>query len=295
MIAILFALSLFLGGTSWDLVVSSQIFELRFLRSMAALLCGGTLAVCGVLFQTLLRNPLAEPYTLGISSGASFFSVLFLGLSPYPSTLAALAGGLLTVLLIYVLAKREGNFPHRIILGGVMMNFLFSSLTLLWLLLSGETRIQTALFWMMGNLSLVNASQLIGLLLASLVGIALLYRCSLDLNLMSLGESVALSLGVRTQKQQLLWYLILTLLVASSIAVVGPIGFVGLLVPHWVRHFWGNYHERLIPAAFIVGAGFLLLSDVLSRTVFYPREVPIGIVTSLLGAPYFLFLLKKNI
>jgi iron complex transport system permease protein len=281
--------------------VDAQIFFLaRLPRSLAAAIVGGTLAAAGVVFQGLLRNPLATPYTLGISAGASFgamAAITFGTLLPIGSvTGASLAGALLAVMVVYGLAsaRHAGLSTTVLLLAGVTMNSFFSALILFVQYLSDFTETFRALRWLMGDLDVAGYQPIIGalpLILLALGGFIWLAR---PLNLLSLGADAAATRGVDVRKAQRVAFFSGSLATGAAVSVGGPIGFVGIIVPHLVRLIVGADHRLVLPASFFVGAAFLVACDVVSRIVMAPLELPVGIVTALIGGPFLLWMLIRK-
>lgn len=274
--------------------------RLRVPRSLLAALVGGALAASGACFQALLRNPLAEPYVLGVSGGAAVgaVGVIVLGASAASGTvaMAAFIGAALSILLVMRLAAFAGRTldTRVLLLAGVVAGAFFNACILLVLTFSDAESFRAALFWMMGSFSGATWREIT--LLALVGGPALLLMIGLarPLNLLSIGEETAAYLGVRTERVKLAAYGTASLLTAVSVAVSGVIGFVGLVIPHVVRMLWGPDHRFLLPASFLLGATFLVLADVIARTVAAPVELPIGVVTAFVGVPFFLWILRRR-
>lgn len=282
--------------------MDAQIFFLaRLPRALAAALVGGTLATAGVVFQALLRNPLATPYTLGISAGASFGAmvaitfgfVLPFGLPMGGVAGASLAGAGLAVLVVYALAsaRHSGLSTTVLLLAGVTMNSFFSALILFVQYLSDFTETFRALRWLMGDLDVAGYEPLLAalpLIVIALVGFAWLAR---PLNLLTLGADAAATRGVDVVRAQRVAFFTGSLATGAAVSIGGPIGFVGIIVPHLVRLVTGADHRLVLPASFGFGAAFLVACDVLARTVLSPMELPVGIITALIGGPFFLYML----
>lgn len=281
---------------------SSQLIlvQLRLPRILLGILAGSGLAMCGGVMQGLFRNPLADPYLLGIASGASTGAALCIVLgwrsSPLMLTLFAFGGGLLAVFLVMQVARsRWGQLsPITLILAGVAMSSMFSAVTSFLIFFTGREEREQIVFWLMGDLGHSTWQQL-GLLapltLLAAGGILWFVR---DLNALALGEDMATHLGLNPQRSQgwlLFWS---TLLTAGIVGICGTIGFVGLLIPHGVRLVIGPDHRRLLPLSFLGGAVFLVGCDLLARLLARPSELPIGLMTALFGAPFFLFLLRRH-
>jgi iron complex transport system permease protein len=280
----------------------AQIFFLaRLPRALAAALVGGTLATAGVVFQALLRNPLATPYTLGISAGASFGAmvaitfgfVLPFGLPMGGVAGASLAGAGLAVLVVYALAsaRHSGLSTTVLLLAGVTMNSFFSALILFVQYLSDFTETFRALRWLMGDLDVAGYEPIVAalpLIVIALVGFAWLAR---PLNLLTLGADAAATRGVDVVRAQRVAFFTGSLATGAAVSIGGPIGFVGIIVPHLVRLVTGADHRLVLPASCGFGAAFLVACDVLARTVLSPMELPVGIITALIGGPFFLYML----
>ncbi|MDY0291016.1 MAG: iron ABC transporter permease [Desulfuromonadaceae bacterium] len=274
---------------------STVVWQLRLPRVALAALVGMALAVSGTVFQAVLRNPLADPYLLGVSGGAALGAVLaltFFSIQSYAVPVFAFSGALLALFLVYLVARAHQAATHTLILAGVMVGSLCTAVLMFLLLYSPSDPMRSALFWLAGNLSRTEAGWL-PYATAACVGVVLLLwgRASL-LDVFTQGEDVAADLGVDIGRERLLLLAGGGLLVAIAVALAGLVGFVGLVVPHAARLLWGAGHARLIPAAAIAGAGFLVAADALARTLLAPAEVPIGVITALVGAPFFLYLLR---
>ena len=290
--------------------VDAQIFFLaRLPRSLAAALVGGTLAAAGVVFQGLLRNPLATPYTLGISAGASFgamTAITFGSLLPFAGmaamtgltsvTGASLAGALLAVLVVYALAsaRHSGLSTTVLLLAGVTMNSFFSALILFVQYLSDFTETFRALRWLMGDLDVAGYQPILGALPLIVVALAAFTWLARPLNLLSLGADAAATRGVDVRRAQRVAFFSGSLATGAAVSVGGPIGFVGIIVPHLVRLVVGADHRLVLPASLFFGAAFLVACDVVSRIVMAPLELPVGIITALIGGPFFLWMLIRR-
>lgn len=296
---------------SWSLPfadnVDAQIFFLaRLPRSLAAGIVGGTLAVAGVVFQGLLRNALATPYTLGISAGASFgamTAITFGGLWPLAGMLglsnvtgASLAGAVLAVLIVYALAsaRHSGLSTTVLLLAGVTMNSFFSALILFVQYLSDFTETFRALRWLMGDLDVAGYQPILGALPLIVVALVACVWLAKPLNLLSLGADAAATRGVDVRRAQRVAFFSGSLATGAAVSIGGPIGFVGIIVPHLVRLVVGADHRLVLPASFFLGAAFLVACDVVSRMIMAPLELPVGIITALVGGPFFLWMLIRR-
>lgn len=299
------------GPTSvqiWEAIFSSSsldreiVLQTRLPRVLFSALTGGALAVSGVIFQAVLRNPLASPFTLGVSGGSALGAVLaillglevqFFGIGLLP--MAAFAGALSVVFLVYLLSRASAHFsPLTLLLSGVVLNYLCAALIFLIHYFSDFTQSFLMMRWMMGSLDILNYQILVNLLPFLLVGMALVLPGSRYLNVMSAGEDWAGSRGINVDRLITMQYFGASLITGSVVAYSGPIGFVGLIIPHLLRLIVGADHRLLLPVSFFGGATFLILCDAVSRTIMAPGELPVGIITALLGGPFFLWLLFKQ-
>ena len=271
--------------------------EIRLPRILLAVLVGAALAVSGTALQALLRNPLADPYVLGISSGAALGAIVALwigGRIATASPAVAFVGALVTMLWVYLLGRRRGRLAsYTLVLAGVVTASFLSAVILFVLTLLSSRDVRGIAFWLMGDLSLVTGSQLRILLPVVILAIAGLYLVSKDLNVMLLGEEEAAHLGVNIKHVETAVYLMASLLTGLAVSVSGAIGYLGLLVPHLGRMIVGNDHRALLPTAALGGAIVLVLSDLVARTVVAPAELPVGAVTAVAGAPVFIYLLRR--
>ena len=270
------------------------VWRLRLPRAAAAWTVGALLSLSGCLMQVLLRNPLADPYILGVSGGASFAALLGMSAGAAAAMLPALAwaGALISILIVFSLARGEGPWSGtRLLLTGVVTASGWAALISLVLTLGPDGSLRGMLFWLIGDLSYARlplwAMTILLLVFALCLGMAR------SLNVLAMGETTARLLGEPTRK--LLWavYLLASVLTATAVSIAGNIGFVGLIVPHLMRLLVGSDHRVLLPSAALFGGLFLVLSDTLARTVLAPRQLPVGVVTALLGVPLFLLLLNR--
>lgn len=275
--------------------------QIRLPRVLLAALVGGALALCGAVMQGLFRNPLADPYLLGIASGATAGAALVIALhldiywGAVP--LGALIGGVLAVAIVYRIAQTRWAQldTYALILSGVALAALFSAVTSFLLFYAGASQdARRVIFWILGGLGGAQWLYVLGLLGTLLIAGAVLVLFARDLNALALGEEMAAHLGIEPRHLRKVLLLAVTLLTAVAVAVSGTIGFVGLIVPHILRLIVGPDHRVLLPASALGGAVLLTLCDALARTVLAPAELPIGIITALLGAPFFLFLLRRR-
>jgi iron complex transport system permease protein len=284
-----------------DATTLTIVRQLRVPRVLLAALVGAGLAVAGATFQALLRNPLAEPYILGISGGAALGAVLALVLglaaaSPAALPLAALGGALLAMFLVVRIAAVAGGIldTRVLLLAGVVVGSFFGACILLALTFADPDAFRSAIFWMMGSLSAASWTS-VGLLALYLApALAILLALARPLDLLALGEEPAAHLGVRVERTKWLAYGTASLATAAGVAVSGVIGFVGLVVPHVVRIAWRGDHRFLLPASALLGGAFLVAADALARTAAAPRELPIGAITAFVGVPFFVWLLRRR-
>ncbi len=278
---------------------SSEYFEvvwsLRLPRIINAILVGGCLALAGLLIQNLVKNPLADPYLLGVSGGAAVVQLLIIitGLSLSQHVLFAFGflGSLLTTLLLLKLSYQGRIRPDKITLNGVVLAFGFAAFISFVLATASGQQVKSMMFWLMGDLSFSQPNWLMPLIV--LVCFLVLFNNARALDLLARGETFALKSGVNTNRMNLMVFIITALLTSMAVAQAGTIGFVGLIIPHLVRLIVGYQHRKLIPMCFLVGASFLLAADTLARTVMSPIQLPVGIFTALIGVPVFLWLNKK--
>ncbi|TAM37880.1 iron ABC transporter permease [bacterium] len=282
-----------------DLLLKNNqaIFNLRLLRIAAAILVGSGMAVSGIALQAILRNPLAEPYLLGTSSGAGLAAVTaaILGLSRLYMPLAAFLGAMASIILVYNLARERGMIADKsLILSGVIVSVAFSSIIVFLVSLFGNEAMHEMNWWLWGSLQVYDYKLLLLVAIPVILGICGIYLFAQDLNAISIGEEDALHLGINTQVIKKILILITAIITASLICICGIIGFVGLIVPHMMRLVVGPNHKLLIPVTCLAASIFVVLCDLLSRTLFAPVEIPIGVITAIIGAPVFIILLKKG-
>lgn len=274
------------------------LFDLRLPRILLAGAVGMSLAAAGAGYQALLRNPLAEPYLLGISNGAAvgtMTALVFFGAHEWSRPVMAFAGALLATLVVYRLARgRTGTTPERLILAGVIVTTFLSSAIVFITTLMDATRIRSFTFWLLGDLSGTTSSLLTVGLAAAGIGVGILALNARSLNLMMLGERDAFDLGVEVGRVRLTVFIAASLLVGASVASSGSVGYVGLVVPHLVRLSFGSDNRVVILASALTGAAFVIVADTVARTIIAPRELPVGAITALIGAPLFIYLLKRG-
>jgi iron complex transport system permease protein len=286
---------------TWQSTMATIIWDIRLPRVILAGMVGAALSIAGATYQGLFRNPLADPYLIGVAQGASVGAIIgFLlpaawhitafGLTP----VLAFIGAILATVIVYLLARVGKTLPvTTLILSGVALSALLSSIAS-YLIISSGDKMHGILFWLMGSFSLSKWSE-VGIAFPYIaVGIAVIIIFARLLNVMQLDEEQAQQLGVNVERYKILLLAAATLITAASVSFVGTIGFVGILVPHAVRLVWGADHRFLLPLAVLTGAIFMILTDLVSRTVLAPTEIPIGVITAVCGAPFFLYLLRRR-
>jgi iron complex transport system permease protein len=276
------------------------LFRARLPRVLLGAVVGGALACSGAALQALLGNPLADPHLLGVSAGAAVAGAIALvaGADPVSALvpLAAFAGALATVASVFLVARAAGKTsPYAILLVGVVCNALGAAAIMLINAIASYTQAQGILFWIMGSLSAQSYGLVAIVTVYALLGVAVLVRHAQNLNLLAAGEEGALTLGVEVEGVRRAVFLAASLLVGAAVSVSGMINFVGLIVPHLLRLLLGPDLRLLLPASFLGGAAFLVWADALARTAFAPSELPVGVVTALLGGPFFLVLLRRSL
>ncbi len=274
--------------------------RLRLPRVLLAFGVGGTLAVCGAALQALVRNPLAEPWLLGLSGGASLGAVaaLVVGLAgPWGTSASAVLGALATVALVYRLAVAAGRRldPRVLLLAGVVVSAFTGAVTTALLITVDPFTFRAATFWLFGGFAGATWESVRHFTLIGIVPLVLLYRLARPLDLLALGEEAAAMLGADVDRTRRLVVILTSVLTAATVGVAGMIGFVGLVVPHALRGLVGPLHRSLLPLTFLVGGGFVVLADTLARTVARPAELPVGVVTALVGVPIFAILLRRTL
>jgi iron complex transport system permease protein len=303
--------------TTWRIVVSKLPFvdlasgasasaetiviDIRLPRVLLAGLVGAALAIAGASYQGLLRNPLADPYLIGVSQGAMFGAVVgfllpfqgeLLGIGVVP--VLAFGGALFAVAIVYYLARVGKTVPvATLILAGVAVGSMFSGVSSYLILKSGE-HMPGVMSWVMGQFSLTSWDEVVIVLPYVLIGALVIWLHARALNVLQLDEEQAEQLGVNVERVKLALLIVATLMVAAAVSFCGIIGFVGIVVPHAARLLWGPDHRSLLPLSMLLGAIFLIVSDTLARTLLAPTEIPVSAVTAFFGAPFFLYLLKRR-
>lgn len=276
---------------------NSEILHLRIARVILGLIAGSGLAVAGVIFQGMLRNSLAEPYVLGVSSGAGLGAVLalFFNLSMQFLPLTAFIGAGITMFIVYSLAKVNGRVSsNSLLLSGVIVGAVFSSLLLFFVSISPNEAMHGITWWLLGSLQVSEIKLLFVVGILIILGICIAVYFARDLNAISLGEEEAHHLGINVELVKKILFIVASLITGSVVCVCGIIGFVGLIIPHAIRMVCGSDNRIVIPASAISAGSFLILADTMSRTLMPPIEIPIGVITSLIGGPIFICLLRSK-
>jgi len=286
---------------TWPSTLETIILEIRLPRVILAGLVGAALAIAGATYQGLFRNPLADPYLIGVAQGAALGAVVgfllpvtWLGVAFSTVPLLAFIGALLSVAVVYALARVGKTLPvTTLILAGVALGALLTAIVS-YLIITSPEEIHGIMFWLMGSFSLSQWSEVKFVLPYIVVGVGVLLIYARSLNVMQLGEEQAQQLGINVEKLKLILLTAATIITAAAVSFVGIIGFVGIIIPHAVRLIWGPDHRFLLPLSVLVGAIFLILADVIARTALAPAEVPIGVITAFCGVPFFLYLLRRR-
>lgn len=287
--------------SGWTFEEEVIVTKVRWPRIYMAALIGLALASAGAAFQGLLRNPLADPYVLGVSSGGALGAIVafWLGIDRLFQLpvlpLFAFLGSLLTIILVYNISRYNGKIPtYTLLLAGVIVNALFSAILMFLISIVEAVQVKSFQFWVMGDLGSVETSLLITVTVLILAATTTLYFRSRELNLLALGEEAALNLGVEVERSKKIVFVVASLITGASVAACGMIGFVGLIIPHVSRMLLGADHKTLIPSSALIGATFLVIADTIGRSIAAPAEIPVGVITALFGAPFFIYLLKRS-
>jgi iron complex transport system permease protein len=276
------------------------LIELRFFRVLTAFAVGGALALSGVAYQAVLRNPLAEPFILGISGGASVGAAIAIvtGLSVYTLfaiPLLSFVGALVILTLVLTLSRGGGaEYSKNIMLSGIIAGTLCSSVLMFMISVMDVETLHNVTWWMLGSLQAGSRFLLYIVILLSVISLILLTLFGRDADILAMGEEAAFHFGLSPRLSGLIILGTASLLTAAAVSLSGIIGFVGLVVPHILRKFCGASHRTLFPLAFFAGGGFLVLCDTFARTLFFPLEVPVGVITALLGGPFFIWMINKK-
>ncbi len=296
------AFRMLFGGGNTDSIQYMLISQVRFPRILLGIAVGGGLSLAGVILQGIYRNPLVEPFTLGISGGASLGVALVivfglqLAIGSVVLPVAGFIGAFVIIFLVYTLGSQRGkvNIQHMLLIG-VMVSFIASSAMMFLMAISSAEDLHGIVFWTMGSLDEPNIYLVWGSFITSIIILFLSFLFVKPLNALRLGEEKALHLGINTQLAIKLLFILASILAGLSVAVAGVIGFVGLIIPHLARLFFGNDYRILLVSSFLLGSSFLVLSDVVARTIISPNELPIGVITGIIGGIVFIFMMSKKI
>ncbi len=289
-------------GQTWWSTKAIILLKVRLPRILLACMVGGALAVSGVVLQALLRNPLADPYILGVSSGSALGAIIaiLLGLNitigAIPSIpLFGFAGGLVTILFVYHISKIHRKISiHTMLLVGVVTGAILAAIIMFITSIADPHKVQGIIFWLMGSLSSQKYPVVAIVSLYVIVGILILLYYARSLNLLVLGEESATQLGLDVERTKKIAFIGASLITGAAVSVSGLIGFVGILIPHLMRMIIGSDHRLLLPAAGLFGGIYLILADTLARTLMAPTEIPVGVITAICGGPFFIYLLRKK-
>ncbi len=287
------------GYLALDPSEKTILLSIRLPRVIFAGIVGAALSTAGVVFQALLRNPLADPYILGISGGSSVGAIIgiLLGAAAVPFGIPALAflGAVLTVAMVFMIGSRDGGLDsNTLLLAGVIVNAFFSALIMFFISTSSSSDLHTITFWLMGDMSLADGGKIAFMTILLLIGACVVSCHARALNLIVTGEETAMQLGIDVKKTKVILFLAGSLITAIAVSFAGMIGFVGLVIPHMMRMVLGTDHRLLIPASFLFGASFMVMADTVARVILADIELPVGVITAMCGAPYFVYLLKTR-
>ena len=282
--------------------IDTIIWEIRAPRVVIGALVGGGLAVIGVAVQAMVRNPLADPYILGVESGAAVgaVAVIFftgtLGAGVVTPALGAFVGALITLALVFTLARQGGRVSSiRLLLVGVSLSFAFSGMTTFMQYATHDPSAQAAiLFWLIGGLGGTEWDKVPLMAAVLTIGTGVVWFYARQLNVLAIGDESATSLGMNPDNLRVRLFVVLSLVIAVAVSIVGPIGFIGLVVPHVARLIVGAEHRRVIPISLLLGGIYLVSVDVISRWIFAPSEIPVGVLTAILGTPFFIWLIRRR-
>ena len=288
---------------TWNASLETIIWTMRFPRVLMALMVGAGLSLCGILMQAMTRNSLADPYVLGISSGASAgaVAVIMYGWFGFMGQFHIAFGAAIGAFLAIFIAMKVSSVSNRItstqlVLAGIAVSTLFQAITnfMIYYRQTGDDKVKTAIYWMMGSLSGANWSTVLYLFIIVMICTVILFFFTDSLDVLMLGDDAATTLGVNLMRIKVSIIVLCTIMTGAIVSVSGVIGFIGLIIPHITRSLVGSKHSRLMPASILLGGLFTILCDWISRIVVIPEELPIGVLTALFGAPFFLFLIRKG-
>ncbi|MCC6543490.1 MAG: iron ABC transporter permease [Nitrospirae bacterium] len=298
----LIGLKSFFTGNIQSETVKTILFQVRLPRIILALITGGALATAGAGFQAILKNPLADPYVLGISSGAalgvivSLYLGVFISIAGISSTMVfAFAGAMLTLYIVYRLGTVDNKIPpHTMLLSGVMVNAIIFAAILMVVSISDSLNLYKILFWLLGYLSSPDYLTLLAAFIFAFIGALILFSQAKSLNILTMDDDTAATLGLNVERIKKLVLVGGALLVAASVSICGPISFIGIMIPHTIRLLAGYDYRFILPVSMIGGGVFLAVADTVARTLLSPAEIPVGIITALAGGPFFLYLLRTR-
>ena len=302
-------MSLFLGNSlisPSDIFNSDTIneifFKIRLPRALLALITGAVLAMSGAVFQSLFRNPIASPFTLGTASGASLGATLYI-ISPLAIsffgfslvTIFSFAGAIVSIMIIYLISMFLKSFKdNTMILTGVVINFFFASIILLLQYTTDPANVFKITRWTMGGLNVIGYTPIVNTAIFFILGSIIIYNYRNELNLLSIGDEVSISRGVEINKVKKILFVVTSLMIGSVVAFTGPIGFVGIIAPHIASAFVGKNYKHLLIASALTGSSMLLICDLISKIILSPAELPVGIVTAIFGGPFFIWVIIRE-
>ncbi len=289
-------------GEGGFFISKNILFQIRIPETLTAFLTGASLSLAGLVFQSMFRNSLATPYTLGISSGAGFGAALSVKFALFSSilgffgiTIFAFLGAMSSLFLITLIASLKKNYSmHTLLLSGIAVNFTFSSFIMFIQFLADKSESSSIIHWLMGSIETIGYSDAITIIPFLLIAFLIFLKYSKEADMISFSEQTSLSMGVDVVKTRKTMILFASILTAGIVAITGPIGFVGMVVPHITKRLFTNKHLILFPISLILGGAFLVFCDVISRTIIFPSRIPVGVITALLGGPFFLWIVLKT-
>lgn len=287
-----------LGLENLNPTLATIIWQIRLPRALLAAIIGAALSLGGLVFQALLRNPLAEPYILGISGGAAIGAIvgILMGLSRFPGVgLTAFLGSMGTLMVLFLIASGRALVKKdALLLSGVMVNAFCGAIIMFLISMTQDSRLHNIIFWMMGDLSLTDMRQVFTLGLTVIPCFLIIWGCAHAMNVLLLGQEMAQSMGFNIKFIIALLLVVTSFMVSATVGNCGLVGFVGLVIPHLFRLLWGADHRVLVPACLLGGGAYMVVCDIIARTLPRQGEMPAGVVTALVGAPLFIYLLKRS-
>jgi iron complex transport system permease protein len=292
------AFSAFFSANESDSVLHSIVWQIRFPRVLLAMIVGATLSLGGLVFQALLRNPLAEPFILGVSGGSAIGAIIgiLMGFARFPGVcITAFLGSLGTLALILIMSTGKSILrKDALLLSGVMVNAFCSAIIMFLVSITQDARLHNIIFWLMGDLSAADLPQVIILGVILIPCFIMVFLFSHAMNLLMMGKDMALTMGINIKAVTLILLIVTSFMVSATVSFSGLVGFVGLVIPHLLRLILGSDHRFLVPACLFGGAAYLVLCDLLARALPQQGEMPAGVITAMIGAPLFIILLKKS-